>query len=772
MTDPYANIDLRAALGDPDTYRDPLEPSLRQAVGKNPAQEVRAEQLSKFSGLPKDQVEYNRAQIEADEKYAKIDLSSLRDLPGLSDYLVNPDNASKVHEDLPNLIEIERGLLNSGSRLMGERVGEIAGNFMTFLDQVYDLPFQMFPILDELGGPVLDPEHFGGYIPRWAGKEELQKIIEESGTAFSRTSDILKQIDLDAQKMHTPETIKRAFSDPNTGKLTAIGEVFGFIVESGIESIPDMAAAAFALAPYVASLSAGIGEERAENKGVKHTLKETLEAAPFAIGSALLERIMPKGVVDKLGGDVIENVGKEIMKEGFKQGGIEAFTEFVQEGAIEYLGERLGTGADMSWEEAVEQGFFGALAGGPTGAVMGGGSVGAKALMDRVTARRENGKIEQSILDAISEKARLSAEDPNGLANLDPEGFRQLVRKQAEGSSRSEVYMSAEAVQEALSGGLTQEQLDLPAIRKILEQMPEALSMKGADIIIPIEDVMTDIATDESLYSVLRDSMRLSPESLTEKDVEREGEAIDKQFKDLTEEASQNADHAQEVEKFKKQIIDYIEGSDKVPPAAKMAARESAEILAAAYNNLGGRDSNMTMEQFARDFGFVIEGEREIRSGDVTVLNQDPAYKDAELIYEEFRDSFLDKMPEDASIDEVMDNLDQFTPQEQSLLKAFDRDSWLGFDYPSQAISAAMSGTDSINQFDPSPGLKNALGRLVNRPGAVADAQQFGDLELTEEVELSETGEQLTISQPAQRQFDQAVKRRKAIESLRDCLNG
>jgi hypothetical protein len=50
-------------------------------------------------------------------------------------------------------------------------------------------------------------------------------------------------------------------------------------------------------------------------------------------------------------------------------------------------------------------------------------------------------------------------------------------------------------------------------------------------------------------------------------------------------------------------------------------------------------------------------------------------------------------------------------------------------------------------------------------------SQSFGDLKLTEEVEVEGTGQTVTISESAQRVFDQTVKRRDMVRKLKDCLN-
>lgn len=53
----------------------------------------------------------------------------------------------------------------------------------------------------------------------------------------------------------------------------------------------------------------------------------------------------------------------------------------------------------------------------------------------------------------------------------------------------------------------------------------------------------------------------------------------------------------------------------------------------------------------------------------------------------------------------------------------------------------------------------------------ISSTQDFGDLTLTEQVKVAGTGETVTMSQSAQRVFDQTVKRRDIVRKLKDCMN-
>ena len=110
----------------------------------------------------------------------------------------------------------------------------------------------------------------------------------------------------------------------------------------------------------------------------------------------------------------------------------------------------------------------------------------------------------------------------------------------------------------------------------------------------------------------------------------------------------------------------------------------------------------------AQELGAIVTMEEPV------VFEQvEPAFRDATAVYEKVRDNFLDQLPEDATVEDVMESLEDFGTLEQNFLKALDRDDWLGFDYPSQAISAVLG--EDIDRYDVSQGLKQSIGRMVNQ---------------------------------------------------------
>jgi len=77
----------------------------------------------------------------------------------------------------------------------------------------------------------------------------------------------------------------------------------------------------------------------------------------------------------------------------------------------------------------------------------------------------------------------------------------------------------------------------------------------------------------------------------------------------------------------------------------------------------------------------------------------------------EIKESFLTELPEDAGIDEIVELFGKghFSPDNERILKALAADDWFGFDFPAQAISAALG--KNINNWDPSAELIKAIAK-------------------------------------------------------------
>ena len=80
------------------------------------------------------------------------------------------------------------------------------------------------------------------------------------------------------------------------------------------------------------------------------------------------------------------------------------------------------------------------------------------------------------------------------------------------------------------------------------------------------------------------------------------------------------------------------------------------------------------------------------------------------LSYKDTKRQFLDALPEDSTIDEVVDLIGTgtFNGYQEAVIQALQNDDWLGFEYPAQAISAAYR-PDLQERFEVSPELVAAI---------------------------------------------------------------
>ena len=283
----------------------------------------------------------------------------------------------------------ETGYWSNAARLAAERVTGLFGDLLGTAEDVATWAEDTLPtfalVNDEQGW-------------RFVGGEEYRQMRDEGiPTPLGSAGEYWREKDFGGEARYVPDVIKGQWeqfdiTDPETyaGLLEATA---GYVGETGIQSAGDMVAVALNLPAYVVARSHEIGEERAKNDGREGqaTLSDTIAAAPFAVASSLLERIGARGI-GNAGREVTEQVLNEAVEYGFKQAlkrigaegakaaGKEAGTEFVQEGIIEYVGERLGTQAQMELAEAMERGGWGALAGGGYGGVAGAGVATAREL--------------------------------------------------------------------------------------------------------------------------------------------------------------------------------------------------------------------------------------------------------------------------------------------------------------------------------------------------------------------------------------------------------
>lgn len=296
----------------------------------------------------------------------------------------------------------------------------------------------------------------GKFRVRWVNQDEWQRLQQEQGAKDILRESIpeyLTSRDFGYEPQATPEKIKQSFEKGEV--LGTMGNVFAFGLEQGIGSVPDMVAAlnVYSLPAYVMGRADEIGQVRAENSGAEEgTLQDQMEALPFTVGSALLERFGAGKMVQAFGKESAEQIGQDVLQEGFKYaakrvtekgakaGAAEGLTEALQEGVLEYLGERLGTDAALDFSEAAERGLFGAL---------GGSSFGSMVGVSGGVYRELEGKFYRDIADKIAEPDRAEVVSRETDPRIQQESNRIAL---AEMADRSDDPAVKKTVARALAG--------------------------------------------------------------------------------------------------------------------------------------------------------------------------------------------------------------------------------------------------------------------------------------------------------------------------------
>ena len=195
--------------------------------------------------------------------------------------------------------------------------------------------------------------------PRFVGREQAAEMgYDEAipglgGEGFEPASRFIAE-KKDALNYTPAIPWNQVKADPSAANI------LGFMGETAITSLPDMAAALISAPAYFASYISPIAEERAKNDGGRQVTPEDLAyAAVAAVTIAKAERVGAKGIF----GDMTGNVVTRPLKAGAK----EATTEAIQN-PVEYGAGTINTAAGFDPAVAADQALAGIVGGSGSGA--------------------------------------------------------------------------------------------------------------------------------------------------------------------------------------------------------------------------------------------------------------------------------------------------------------------------------------------------------------------------------------------------------------------
>jgi|GEM_PF-4852521 len=323
-----------------------LKANVYTGMEAQPDNHAKALKLSTRVGLPSAYVLENMPAVERQDIYAQIDFAKLlSENKAVAQYLGVPDNAKISHDDIEGLSAIEN-MLRGG----GERMRTLGSNLIQFIANTADAGEDVLADLTGINPGVYwddDGLHWSWNLPTGS---------DTSLAAALRDGAEVNAGDLGYQQNFTWERLK--------GDLT-VKNLAGYIVEQGVQSVPDMVAALMTLPAYIASRTEEIAETRVENDNRERVSGSDLSVSLIpAVFISALERIGVQGIINPvITKGLTSTAGRRILTAGAK----EAATEFVQEN-IEYAAGTVGTAKGYDLAAGLDQGFAGAVAGGGMGA--------------------------------------------------------------------------------------------------------------------------------------------------------------------------------------------------------------------------------------------------------------------------------------------------------------------------------------------------------------------------------------------------------------------
>ena len=285
------------------------------------------------------------------------------------DYNPFPDDPyTEAEARLRKKMDAEAGsLIGNAFKLAGQRVADIVGGGFetaeqaakgTGLDQasISGLAFDESGTLDKLA------------IERaQAGLPYSNSDRVKLGDTLGKAAQASRDFDLGAQSKESLDNVFESIYN-DRGFVETINRVGRLVVEQGIQSAPDMLAAALNLPGYMLARAGELAQERAEANGRKEpTIDDFRAGAATAMAVSALERFGVEAIL----APVKEGVGTvKGAIEGLVKGAVgEAGTEAPQE-ALEYVATaKDGT---ATWAGARDAALAGAIGGAGVGAALGG----------------------------------------------------------------------------------------------------------------------------------------------------------------------------------------------------------------------------------------------------------------------------------------------------------------------------------------------------------------------------------------------------------------
>lgn len=587
-----------------ENQRTALKSSLYGSLMANPDMAARAQQLGKKAGIPADVAERNLPDVQRQVYLNSVD-KWLTEAPSTAEFLSNPDNAKIAHDDVDNLVKLNRAL-SRGQAAQG-RIGE---------------PMRANSYI----GPVVAPDSSVGNILSGFSDSFVQGAERARQGVRMQLADALGIEAPDALKKYKSAAFQEDLSTPAFGSDTATAVYGGGA--SLLRTAPGLLASILTRNATPTLAAAGVQTQADAYGKYKARGATGTEAFVGATGEGtteVLTELLPMGFLTKNLGKVGAGqfltglLAREIPSEQVAtlvQDAIDTAVANPEKTWSDYANERGGAAYNTLVATLVQS----LTLGGVSRVIQGSQKEAEKAQQ----AEQNTEALTQ--LDKLATASKLRARDPDS--------FEQFVAQASAEGPVNDLYINAQTL--AQSGIAEQLAAVSPSVAA---QFNDAMAT-GGDVRIPLPEYAARIAGTEYSQSLL-DHLKTEPEGMSRAEAQQymqtQGEDIRADVERVLREKQgdsafqQSADDVKEVIRAELEKAGNFSGAvndHNATLAAKWYAVTAAKLgvtprelfdqhpLTVSGADVGGQ---VLGQGNIFDWGKPGEGARDVKVGDTTI---------------------------------------------------------------------------------------------------------------------------------------------------------
>lgn len=587
-------IDL-GSFGINEEQQTQLNANMSEAVKVNPDQHAQTMKLSQASGVPEFAVKSNPEQVEHKLKLDQINLDGMTQrAPKTSKFLTdNVNNAVIAQED------VTAGLLEGIEKTFDGLGGAISVGFQTQMKG-----FKLKGIEDSLKALQPQPSIFGFELD-----PDLAYVISDDyDPEFTREEMIAAKEEAANRLVGEIQELQKERQDLTPEDMNIVQEG----VRAGVESIANMApgvaltilsrgrTAPLLFTVGAQTYSGSYGESRAEGLTPEEAQWYAGIDAAIEVGTELL----PTGTLETILTGSSKGLKKDALKFVVRDMSTEQLATALQTVNSYMFGLDKELENAQSAQEVIEIQMRRQAVTAIATIVAGGTQITAATAVNKTVNKlaqteqqaETQSAIEQANIDKLSADSVASK-----LRERDVESFKQFVRE-ADGENNTNVFI--DGVQTSLYlQGKTREEINADPALKALDNAVAESRATGADVAIPVDQFMGDIAGTEA-FTQLRDHMTMSEETVSPFRQEQHRVETQNYVKTLLDEANENASEYVEAQEIYTQVRDQLVDTGVVNPAN---ASTMAQIVP-AWATAQARRTGRSVQEVYESAGLTIQG--------------------------------------------------------------------------------------------------------------------------------------------------------------------